>query len=266
LVERVADRLDALSSTTIEVDHKLEQQIMRSAELEALRSQVDGVAIQVSDARQKLEAVSAVQEQLLPLKSQLSTLTEQVERAHARFLAAQKDEAALAEQESRLSTLDERARLATADIAARLSEVQALSSELQRSVSVKNELVEELAGVQARQQDVVVQLGAADGQLKRLDTAARELEQRGSQLTFAEKRINAFESRLVDLCQMANELEGTIQQVASRESVVQSVRREVEGIHEISARSKADLDHVETHRAEMVTLRATLDALLATIA
>ncbi|HEU4935433.1 MAG TPA: hypothetical protein VFT39_03200 [Vicinamibacterales bacterium] len=265
-VERVAGRLDALTTTTVEVDQKLEQQIMRRAELDALRSQADGVAIQVADARQKLEAVSAIQQQLLPLTTQLSALTEQIETAHARFLAAQKDEATLAEQERRLSTLDEQARLASSEIAARVSEVQALSSELHRSVSVKNELIDELAGVQARQNDVATQLDAVDGQLKRLEAAARDLDKRGSQLAFAEKRIGAFETQLVDLGEMANEIEGTLQRVTERETLVQTVRREVEGIHEISARSKADLEYVAAHRAEMVTLRDQLDGLLATIA
>jgi len=265
-VERVAGRLDALTTTTVEVDQKLEQQIMRRAELDALRSQADGVAIQVADARQKLEAVSAIQQQLLPLTTQLAALTEQLETAQARFLAAQKDEATLGEQERRLSALDERSRLASSEIAARLSEVQALSQELQHSVSVKNELVEELAGVQARQNDVAMQFDAADGQLKRLESTAKALDQRGSQLAVAERRIGAFETRLVDLCQMANEIESTLQRVAERETLVQTVRREVEGIHEISARSKADLEHVAAHRAEMVTLRDKLDGLLATIA
>jgi chromosome segregation ATPase len=265
-VERVSGRLDALSTTTGEVDQKLEQQIMRRAELDALRSQVDGVAIQVADAREKLEDVSAVQQHLVPLTGQLSALTGQIETAHARFLAAQRDETALAEQERRLAILDERARVTADEIAARISEAQGLSNELQRSVSVKNELVEELAAVQSRQHDVALQLNAADTHATRLELTAKQLEQRGSQLAFAEKRLGAFETRLVDLSQMANDIDATIQRVAERETVVQAVRREVEGIHEISARSKADLDHVEAHRAEMVTLRDKLDGLLATIA
>jgi len=265
-VERVSGRLDALSTTTGEVDQKLEQQIMRRAELDALRSQVDGVAIQVAHAREKLEDVSAVQQHLLPLTGQLSELTGHIETAHAKFIAAQRDEAVLAEQERRLTILDERARLTADEIVARVSEAQALSNELQRSVSVKNELVEELAAVQSRQHDVAVQLDAADTQTKRLELTAKQLEQRGSQLAFAEKRLGAFETRLADLSQMANDIDATIQRVAARETVVQAVRREVEGIHEISARSKADLDHVEAHRAEMVTLRDKLDGLLATIA
>jgi chromosome segregation ATPase len=181
-------------------------------------------------------------------------------------VAAQKDEAALAEQERRLSTLDERARLASDQIADRLSEVQQLSNELQRSITVKNELVEELTSVQARQHDVAMQLDATDGHLKRLETTSKDLEQRGSQLAFAEKRIGAFETRLVDLCQMANEIETTIQRVMDRGTVVEAVRREVEGIHAISDRSRADLEHVAAHRAEMVTLRDKLDGLLSTIA
>ncbi len=111
-----------------------------------------------------------------------------------------------------------------------------------------------------------MQIDAADDHLKRLEGAARELEQRGSQLVFAEKRIGAFETRLVDLCQMASQIESTIQRVAQRESIVEAVRREVEGIHEISARSKSDLEHVEAHRTEIVTLREKLDGLLGAIA
>ena len=55
-----------------------------AAKLEALRSQMDGVAIQVSDARQKLEDVSAVQQQLLPLTTQLvGADANQIETAQA---------------------------------------------------------------------------------------------------------------------------------------------------------------------------------------
>jgi len=65
---------------------------------------------------------------------------------------------------------------------------------------------------------------------------------------------------------MADSIEKTIQRLTQRESIVDAVRREVEGIHEISARSKSDLEHVQSHRAEIVTLREKLDGLLETIA
>ena len=102
-VERVEARLNTLNALTSEVDRKLDEQITRRAEAEALRNQIDGVGIQVTDARQKLESVSAIQNKLLPLSGQLSTLKSQIEKTHARFIAAQKEDAELADQEKRLS-------------------------------------------------------------------------------------------------------------------------------------------------------------------
>jgi chromosome segregation ATPase len=265
-VERVGARLEALSELTVEVDGKMGDQISRRGEVDTLRSQMEGVTIQVADARQKLEDVSVLQEQLVPLTTQLSELAHQIETAQARFRATQKDEATLADQERRLAALDDSARTTAQQVAERLTQVHALSDELGRSVEARDRLLEELANVQARQHDVATQMDAADGQLARLDATAKDLEQRGSQLAFAEKRIGAFEGRLVDLSQMANQIETTIQNVAQRESVVDAVRKEVHRIHELSARSKSDLEHVESHRAEMLTLREQLDGLLAAIA
>ena len=104
-VERVEARLNSLNVLTGEVDRKLDEQIARRGEVEALRSQIDGVAIEVTDARQKLEGVSAMQKQLLPLTAQLSMLKSQIEKVHARFVAAQQEEATLAEQEQRLAEM-----------------------------------------------------------------------------------------------------------------------------------------------------------------
>ena len=98
-VERVEARLNTLNGLTAEVDRKLEEQISRRAEVEALRSQVDGVAIQVADAQHKLESVTAIQARLLPLAAELATLKTDIEAANARFLAAQQEEKALGEQE-----------------------------------------------------------------------------------------------------------------------------------------------------------------------
>jgi DNA repair exonuclease SbcCD ATPase subunit len=51
-------------------------------DVEALRSRVDEVAVQVTDARRKLEGVSAIQARLLPLTAQLTSLKSQIEKGH----------------------------------------------------------------------------------------------------------------------------------------------------------------------------------------
>src|SRR5205823_9058613 len=107
-----------------DVDRKLEEQIARRAEIDALRSQIDGLAIQVTDARQKLESVTALQAKVLPLATQLSTLKSQVEEVHARFLAAQQEKTAIAEQEKRLAEMLAASRGAAGDAGEQLRQVE----------------------------------------------------------------------------------------------------------------------------------------------
>src|SRR5439155_4367608 len=186
---RVESRLNGLNALTADVDRKFDEQIARRAEVEALRNQIDGVGIQVTDAQQKLEGVSTVQSKLLPLTAQLSMLKSQIEKAHARFVAAQKEEAELADQEKRLNELLNTSRTVASDAAERLKQVQALAEEVGRSAAVKDELCQELARVQARQRDVTAQLDASEDQLKRLEATSKQLDQRRTQPAFSEKRI-----------------------------------------------------------------------------
>ena len=63
-----------------------------------------------------------------------------------------------------------------------------------------------------------------------------------------------------DLRQMAEEIDRKIEALGARHAVVEAVKKEVESVHEISARSRADLQHVEEHRAAVNGLRAQVDA------
>ena len=87
--------------------------------------------------------------------------------------------------------------------------------------------------------------------MSRAETMLKQLEQRRTQLTFGEKKLVAIEARLVDIKQVADGLDKSIQAIASREQLVSAVKAEVQTVHEISARTKADLAHVTEHRSEI---------------
>jgi chromosome segregation ATPase len=146
----------------------------------------------------------------------------------------------------------------------RLVQAQNLTSSLEKAETIKDSLVKELAAVQGRQREVAGQLETADSQMQALTLTLRSLEQRHDQLAFSEKRISTFEAKVGELRGATETLERRIQDVVSRDETVQSIRREVEGVQEISARSKADLAHLEAHRGEVVALRANVDELLET--
>ena len=85
-----------------------------------------------------------------------------------------------------------------------------MSAELGRSSVLKDELVEELTRAQTRQRDVATQMEGSEDQLKRLENQFKQLDQRRSQVVFAERKVTAFEARFAELRTLAEEVERKI--------------------------------------------------------
>ena len=140
-----------------------------------------------------------MQIKLLPITSQVGTLVQSLEKSQALAQSVKQEEGVIHEQTARLTELVEQGRNLAAETAERLKQVQTVSDDLDRAAKIKEELLTELARVQARQRDAVTQTEAAEDQLKRAETMVKQLEQRRTQLAFSEKKITTFEGRLSDL-------------------------------------------------------------------
>ena len=247
---------------TADVDRKLAEQLARRNEVESLKSLCDTLGTQVGDAQQKLDGVAALQARLLPLTSQVVTLGESIARSQQLVESVKQEESVVHEQKARLTELVAQSKTLASETSERLKQVQAVGDELGRAAAIKEELLTELARVQARQRDAVTQTEAAEDHLKRAETMVKQLEQRRTQLAFSEKKITTFELRLTDLTRATEGVEQKIKLIAEKESLVQAVKAEVEGVHKISSRSKADLQFVTDHRAEVTDLRGKVEDLL----
>ncbi len=266
LVEKLEARLNSLNTLSADVDGQMQEQLGRRAEIESLKSLCDGLAIQVTDARQQVDGIGATQQKLLPLTTQVADLKGQVGRTEAAFREVKRDEASISSQEKRLAELVDQSRAVAADVEARMTQVQELSAELSAGAATKDELVDELARVQGRQRDVTAQIQVSEDQLKRVQEQTKQLDQRRSQITFADKKVAAFEGRLGELSVMSDDVERKIQAVEARQAFVGAVKDEVEEVQQISARSKADLQHVVEHRSKVDALRARVEEALKGIA
>ena len=133
--------------------------------------------------------MAALQSKVLPMSNKLTMLQDRLEKAGARFKEVQRDEAVITEQTVRLSELVDESRSLGVDTSERMKQIQALAEELSRSSAAKDELLAELARVQARQRDAVAQAEAAEDQLKRAEAMYKSLEQRRTQLAFSEKKM-----------------------------------------------------------------------------
>ena len=84
-------------------------------------------------------------------------------------------------------------------------------------------------------------------------------------MAFSEKKVSAFEERLGALRSMSDEVEGKIQAIATREAFIDSIKREVESVHAVSARSKAELEQVVAHRSAVAEAKVRADQVLASV-
>ena len=261
-IEKLEGRINNLHVVTSDVDRKLTEQLGRRNEIESLKSLCDTLGTQVMDVQQKLDSVAVMQARLAPITTQIATLQSSLEKSEQLAQSVKQEESVVHEQKARLTELVEQGKNLASETAERLKQVQTVSEELGRAGATKEELLTELARVQSRQRDAVTQTDAAEDQLKRAETMVKQLEQRRTQLAFSEKKIATFEQRLNELGRATEVVDQKLKAVAERDALVQAVKAEVESVHKISSRSKADLQFVTDHRSDVTDLRAKVEDLL----
>ena len=266
ILEQLEARLGSLNGLAAETDRRFEEQHARRADLDALRSRIESVTHKAAEAIQKLEDVSAAQARLAPAAEQVTVLLSDIERAQERLGALRVADDDVTAQESRLIDILARSETAANTASARVAQMQSLAEELERSAAVKDNLLSELARVEAKQLEVAMQAHEAHGQLQALDASSKETDQRRRHIAAADKRLGAFQTRLDELQSATSEVERRMEQLAERETVVHAVRQQVDAVHEISAKSRADLEFVESHRNDVTALRERVDELLGAIA
>jgi chromosome segregation ATPase len=261
-IEKLEGRINNLHVVTSDVDRKLTEQLARRNEVEGLKGLCDTLGTQVVDVQQKLDGVAAMQNRLAPITSQVAALQHSLEKSEQLAQSVKQEEAVVHEQKARLTELVEQGRSLAAETGERLKQVQTVTEDLSRAAAIKEELMTELARVQSKQRDAVTQTEAAEDQLKRAETMVKQLEQRRTQLAFSEKKIVTFEQRLAELARGAETVEQKIKAITERDVLVQAVKAEVEAVHKISSRSKADLQFVTDHRTDVADLRVKVEDLL----
>ena len=264
-VELLHARVNELNVLASHIGEQLKTQLAREGDLEQMRSATDGLAVQLRDVEQRVVEVSTTQTQLVPLKRQVATLEKQIAKVLDGVNNAQLEAGALAGQEKRLASLLDEVRTVSTDVADRLRQVRGLADELKRASAASEEMSAELSRVQGHQREVTVAVEAADGQIQRVETLVEQLEMRRTQLLFMESTIGAFETKIGQLKLGAEALDEQIKAVAGREQTVRAIKGQADGIKDVVAETKADLEQVLAHRHDIAALKTRVAALLDTV-
>jgi len=265
VVEKVELRVNELFALTTEVERRMAEQVSRRSEVDALAHQCDSLGTRIGFAQQQLEGVAAQQVRLAPLTEDVARLADELRGSQRALEAMRKAEAEAHEQQTRLAGLIEHGLRQAAETSDRLRQVQAMSQDLAQVSTRSEEVMGQLTQVQTRQRDVLSQVTLTEAQMQRAEAMSRQLDHRRSLLVHTEKSLASFESRLAELDRHANGLELKMKSLADREALVQAVKAEVEGIRQISSKSKADLQFVADHRKDVSDLRSGVEDLLARI-
>ena len=140
-VEKVERRLNGLHTLNTEVGRRMEEQLVRRAELEGIRSRTDEISAHICDAHQKLGAIRIAQEKLPAILDCAATLGRDIEQLETRLNGLRRTETDLAGQEQRLDALVAASREHHAAIAERTTHFEALAEELNRGSLPRNELI-----------------------------------------------------------------------------------------------------------------------------
>ncbi|MGC4084767.1 MAG: hypothetical protein QM736_22310 [Vicinamibacterales bacterium] len=244
---------------------KIQSQVARAADLDALKASCDGLAAKLADAQHQLDSVRNVAKRVPPLVADVNTLKNTIATANTRLNAIKFDEESMQAQEKRLTELLAASATAATEVAEHTRQMQAFSEQLATASTAKEELLIELDRVQTRQRDVASQGQILEDQFNRGEAIFKQLEQRRTQVAFSEKKLAALEARLADLKVTTTELDKSMDGLARREEIIAAVKAELDQVHQIGTKTKADLAHVTAHRDEVASLKNTVDTLLARI-
>jgi chromosome segregation ATPase len=261
-VEKVEQRLHGLHKLNTEVGRRMEEQLVRRADLEGIRTRTDEISAHISDAHQQLGAIRTAQEKLPAILESAATLGRDIEQLETRLNGLRRSETDLADQEQRLDALVAASRDHHAAITERTTHLEALAEELNRGSLLRSELIADLARVQARHQETAARMAATEEQLKHVDALRQQLDDRQSALTVAEQRMAAFEAQIGNLARLAADTDVKIQAIAGRELMVAAVRVEVDQVRDVAAAAKSDVEAIVERREELQALRTRLDVLV----
>ena len=266
VVEALEARMNALHAVSSDVDARMSAQLAKRGDVDGLRTTLDGLTALMLDAQQKAETVAAVQQRLLPLEERVRSLHQDLESAAASVEDIRRQEAATADRRASLERLLEENRALAAETAERVLQTQALNDSLAGTAAARDELLAGLSDVEKRQREALALSEALAEHVRNVEGMHATLEERRDHLGISARKLGAVEMKLQQLEQRAGDLDDKMQTLADREAVVRSVKEEVDQVHQVSLKSRADLEFVSGHRDEIATVRQRVDALLATAA
>ena len=279
-------RLNRLSELSQAVDERLDGQLARQSELEAMRSSQDGLSSEVEDLK-KLVTSLREDESLPRMEQRTVELESRIEAAHEKLEAFELTEQVVQEREKRAQELGDRLDDMTNMLGQNSERVGVVTHELERLNEGRSEWLQQVHDIGEEQKSLKAQSHATIEQLDqfRSMTSARSrnlskrsrtrpsssstsrvltdaLDDKQRQLSESERRIEHYEDRLDKLEGLLGSVNGKIDDVQQRQESVDQVRQQVDSLFDATEKTRNDAMEVLEARQDIVETKKTLELLL----
>ncbi len=260
-VSSVESRLNRLSELSQAVDERLDGQLARQSELEAMRGSQDGLSSEVEDLK-KLVTSLREDESLPRMEQRTVELESRIEAAHEKLEAFELTEQVVQEREKRAQELGDRLDDMTNMLGQNSERVGVVTHELERLNEGRSEWLQQVHDIGEEQKSLKAQSHATIEQLDQFRVLTDALDDKQRQLSESERRIEHYEDRLDKLEGLLGSVNGKIDDVQQRQESVDQVRQQVDSLFDATEKTRNDAMEVLEARQDIVETKKTLELLL----
>ncbi|TDI35766.1 MAG: hypothetical protein E2P02_27305 [Acidobacteria bacterium] len=260
-VSSVESRLNRLGELSRAVDERLEGQLARQSELEAMRNSQDGLSSEVEDLK-KLVSSLREDESLPRMEQRTIELESRIETSHEKLQAFELTEKAMQERARRAQELGYRLDGMTDTLEQNSERVSVVTQELENLNEGRREWLHEVHRIGEEQKSLSTQSNATIEQLDKIRVLTDALDDKQRQLSESERRIEHYEDRLDTLEGLLGNVNGKIDEIEQRQESVDQVRQQVDSLFEATEKTRNDAMEVLEARQDILETKKTLELLL----
>ena len=244
-----------------EVDDRIDGQLSRKAELDAMRTSHKGLSSQVRDLSNLInslkedKSLGEMEGRSVALKSQLESLQE-------KLVSFELLEKVIQDREARAEELAAKLDGLTAAIEQNGSRASVLDQEMEKLDSGRREWLQEVHRIGEDQKAIRESAAVTGQQIEQIKTLTAQLEDKQAKLNASETKIERYEEHLQALEDLMQGVDRKIDDVEKRQEAVDHVRLQVGNLFESTEKTRNDAMKVLEARQEIVDTKQKLELLL----
>ena len=258
-LERRVAQLGALSGD-LEARAKILEE--RRAGFVELEGRADGLRARLDDADRRFGAVAGRAAEAEQVEVRITEVGVRAKSAEDRMASLSRGLDDTAQREGRLVELSAQVDRVGRELEQRERTLSQASENLERAGAARQAAMEAAQALEDQGRKLTTSIAGAEAQADRVAQLTEQLEARAGGLRLVDKRLTAFEEKLVQLERAEQQMERSIEGLGSRAKSVDAVRDELTRIFELVEHTVADVRAISTARQDIHATRTSLDEVL----